>query len=415
MNSTKLLEYYVRATENEISIDNSQYKLMHLNSRVVACMPRPSRWLGVYKQYTFLFSIGAHFFRILWIAIAGNLYSLHQGIVFFNKWKKLRASSCMHLHGNFILAFSYRSSKILPHILKTEYEVITMPWEPTVASSKNKSICSLVSINDIILALYLSIIVLFYMIIKGKASYMLQTFTSFRWFVAYLGMSKLKGHFYIANHYDRWAVLADLLAEQSLNHRADARGNNEIILTLVQHGVLSSLSMDDSRVFEVKLPYKLANVRELFVYDQNSRDVFTTYILRKQCYPVINYYKPSISTIFIGCKDVKKILFVGHPLSEGFHCRVEELLRDEQDIELYYKPHPKNPSTAVVDNRKWVLVKNVDTFPVVDYLVSYPSTLVDEYANIGISAFLHPLHIKDSDMDAHLELFAKWYKDQKKY
>ncbi|WP_156789612.1 hypothetical protein [Gracilinema caldarium] len=406
MNYHRILHEYLLATENEISIDSAQYKRINIYSHSMGCLPRPSRWSSLLKKYGLLLVFFAHVLRVFWVAFIGCIYALYEALVFAKQWKQLHCDQWPSV-SDYILSFSYRASKIVPQFIVEDYAVITMPWEPAVTTAKNVSLCVLLDPYDIVRSYVLSIASILYMSIHGRLPWILQTFTAFRWFVAYLGISKLEGHLYIAEHYDRWAVLADVVAGQK-NGRSGGGSNK---LSLIQHGSLKNLAMDESFVFDISLEYRMNNVQELFVYDEYSKNIFLTYIIGKECTPKIQYFKPVISTVPMGRRDSRKILFVGHPSSELLQCAMEEYLRSFENIELYYKPHPKNPATSMVTNRTWEIIESVDVFPTVDYIVSYPSTLINEYENIGISAFLHPVHVASADLDDQIDRFKKWFDD----
>lgn len=63
----------------------------------------------------------------------------------------------------------------------------------------------------------------------------------------------------------------------------------------------------------------------------------------------------------------------------------------------YYKPHPTAPMSASMKQVGWEIIEDVSTFPLVDLLIAYPSTLVVEYEGLGIPAAVHPMNLGCED------------------
>ncbi|WP_232924702.1 hypothetical protein, partial [Pseudomonas cichorii] len=105
-------------------------------------------------------------------------------------------------------------------------------------------------------------------------------------------------------------------------------------------------------------------------------------------------YQPLIKLVAMSDALKINILFVGHPICESLHVKIYQDVSSCFEVGFYYKPHPANPCTDSVRAQKWHVIEEKSTFPLVDFVVSYPSTLVGEYAAMGIPAVLHPLDLK---------------------
>ncbi len=101
------------------------------------------------------------------------------------------------------------------------------------------------------------------------------------------------------------------------------------------------------------------------------------------------------------------MLFVGHPLCEDFQVSVFKALHELVAIEAFYKPHPKAPMSASMANVGWKIIDAADQFPIVEMLISYPSTLVIEYEVFGIHASVHPLDIASDSIGEFIDRTLK--------
>jgi hypothetical protein len=170
-------------------------------------------------------------------------------------------------------------------------------------------------------------------------------------------------------------------------------------VVVLQHGLLASLDADDTRqVLPITLPSKLRNVTHLYVFDEAAKNIFKNSVLSPLS-PVndetISFYQPQINvTPMEGARKVN-ILFVGHPFCEAVHINSYLDISKSFDVGCYYKPHPANPCGEGVKEQNWTIVENRNIFPLVDFVVSYPSTLVGEYAAVNIPSIVHPLNLKN--------------------
>jgi len=225
---------------------------------------------------------------------------------------------------------------------------------------------------------------------KSNREWLLQTYTAPLWFAVYFAVSKLDGEIIMGEHFDRWAVLTDSVS------REKKRTNSEARLTLVQHGVVSSVGGP-----ELKVPCKLTSVDRLLVYSSVEETHFRKHIVSKQCQRKglkVENFRPSIELTDMG-DDKKGILFIGHPLCEDFQIKLFELLIVRYPCKFYYKPHPTASAGSGVFKKNWQIVQGA-VFPKVDLVVSYPSTLVEEYASSGVGAVVHRIDDADHSLNS---------------
>ena len=395
---------YIRATENEIAIDCSVYTLSNVLPEQLNYVPRPAKILNKFAGNRKIFKLLVSVFKTTWRFGGASLYFLYEMIIFYRH--SLRCSDQLGSStdaGDYALAFSSRAGDILQSSilgLAPKYW-ITFPWAPVnrqKLSGQHVDIFSLLGAKDFIRAFKLAITAskkLAYR--KQTKNWILQSYTAFRWFAVRIALEKLSiQKLVIAEHYDRWAVLADRVAAEK-----------NASLVMVQHGALSGLTLSEHET-QARLPFRLAHrlssVKQLFVYDESSRSIFATDILSAGCIAkgvAVNYFQPIIELTRFSSKNAVSILFVGHPICEALHIYMFKELSREYSVSFYYKPHPTAGVSDSVRKQGWHVIEGRSCFPEVDFLIAYPSTLVSEYSTSGISAVLHSMN-QDKDFSAGL-------------
>lgn len=200
---------------------------------------------------------------------------------------------------------------------------------------------------------------------------------------------------YMGDHFDRWAILLDLIA-------LDKRKIKN--LSLVQHGSLKN----SEGVFPLKLAVKLKYVRTLYCFDKESCDLFDEYIMQnKRCYSV-DYFKNSIQLTDMGPLECLSVLIVGHFLCLSFHVELSKYISHVcgEKIQLFYKPHPTQEINGL-DSENWLTITDSAIFPCVDFVISYPSTLVEQYGMHGIPVVIHSISRKENDLSRALNDIQK--------
>lgn len=408
-NSMRWVEDYIHAIENEIAIDEYFYGLLSFQANEFGNIPRPAKWLQSYANKKGMIRFCAGIIRFFWNNGGAAAFFLMELVRFYRYWtsceNRLADAKAEH---EYALAFSLRAADIIhPPVIDHEPACwITFPWASINVLPKDSrqfDIFSLLDTDDLLKAFRLSVQAIGRMSRrKETAGWELQAYTAFRWLVTRIALEKLEGgSFLIAEHYDRWAILADIVASSS-ERMTNERGQEAPMLTLVQHGALAGLADSDGRAhnrLHFELKWQLNAVARLCVYDEQSVEVFKNDILTPACVARgvdVHYFKPRITLTPIPAMGRIRVLYVGHPICEDLHIYLHELLKNEYGIEVYYKPHPTAAMSERARSQDWHVVEGRGNFPEVDMLISYPSTLVNEYSSLGIPAAIHSLNLDKS-------------------
>lgn len=406
---------YIRATENEISIDKSVYDLANTSPERLGYMPRPAKILNRFIKRPVLFKLLVMVLRGLWRAGGASLFFFYEMIVFYKYSRRVPAQLESKKHSReYALAFSARAADILTSkVLSFEPECwITFPWVPTNFEREVESIdvFSLLKGKDIFAAFVLAVIASRKIAhSKKNQRWMLQSYTAFRWFAVRIALGKLRTHkLIIAEHYDRWAMLADSVASRCGRDPGNP-SDSGMELVMVQHGSLSGLASLEYQArpsLPFKLGHKLKNVTHAFVYNEDAKMIFASDILSFSCTAAgvaFTYFSPAIKLTTYPSENPVRVLFVGHPICERLHAHLLRDLVQAYQVSFYYKPHPTAGAAESVQHEAWQVIVGRESFPQVDFLIAYPSTLVIEYAASGISAILHPLDMNPEVSSGLLE------------
>ncbi|MDR3399319.1 MAG: hypothetical protein P4M06_17380 [Pandoraea sp.] len=381
---------YLRALRNEIAVDIRTIELAGLDPSRYGKLPRPSRWIAKVGRFAFLTRLAQcvigptwHFLGPWWFR--RQCRAAREGRFISHKVEFDAAGQ--------VLAFSIRAQDIVQpqHVDPAPKQWIEMPWLPLNDLPSGAEVIpamSLLETAELSRSLFLA--GLAHRALwrrRGMAGWGLQSFTAWRWFFMRLAVDKLPGPLLTVEHFDRWAVLADSSVRQSRYRRPARR------LTLVQHGSVNADITPPGLGF--RLPTRLNAVSHLRVYSAADAEIFKAQILSRHCTDrglSVSLYRPSVTLSAMTTPGgAPSILFVGNPLCEPAHCALLAALRKEGEWQVLYKPHPTAPASHRVRELSWTIVDGRVTFPRVDLLISYPSTLVAEYATHGIPAVVHSM------------------------
>ncbi len=378
----KVVLGYYYAMQNEIAIDYHVYKLINLNPKDLFFSPRPSGVIkSVIRKKFFLFLIAKtwnHFGFFLFLS-----YKLLTRLQFISLKSKIE-----FLNGNLALGFSSKALEIFNYLeTGSKFRVLKYPWlnaNGTLAKHLTEVKC-LLTFKNIIDAYYLSI--LSKRLLKKRIGlWGMQNYTSYDWFLTYLVMyQNTDGPYIIAEHYDRWATLSDVII--------NVKKSNTYV-SLVQHGLVTALSNDKLSLF-----YRLRSVRNLFVFDEQSYDFFLKNVIDSNSIkPAKSFYKSNL--ILQPRKDLANvmILVVGNFICWEFHRLVITKLLQKRYF-VYYKPHPNDKlSKFKIEHKNYYLVEDTSFFPDVDFVISYESTLAYDYERLGYKVIKHDLNEKKEDI-----------------
>lgn len=402
---------YLNALRNEIAIDEFFYASQGKNPGSYGFIPRPLLWLAKYadKQNLFcFFAFVLKFFLFFGGWFFFFLIDFLRSLNHFKGRKVLGNQNCV------ALAFCNRAYEVIePNMPKIDscYVWVHFPWnEPKQLKANDINCFSLLSKKEAFLVLLQSVLCWYLLFFTSKRSiWVLQFYSFYRWLLVWNSLSKIQSDKYVcAEHFDRWAVLIDgLIAEK-------AKRGIQSKLIIVQHGILKFLDKDSRKeCFPFKLPYRLKMVSDVFVYDSFSAEVFKSEILcgrdresEISFKTITNSFSLSPDKDKYSCGAKFRVLFVGHPICLSHHLGLLQKLPKELDV--FYKPHPTTKVAKEILSAGWKVIEEKDFFPKVDLLVSYPSTLVNDYKNLGIDSALHSLNPDSKEMGSCLkQILAK--------
>lgn len=398
----RLMADYFAATRNEVAVDEIFLTLLKMNATEVGHFPRVPHWIDLATHRPYLTRTLSRIARAVWLA---------GGSVLFFIWEYLKFSYLHHSIGartftattGAILGLSARVFDVVTPVKFPRFPQtwLTLPWVPVPGLPEGANelpMLSMLDRSDLLSALADAVTVT-QRVKRNRclSPWGMQTYTAFRWFLVRRAVDRLSGPLVTTEHYDRWAVLVDR-AVRECRRATDSRK----LLIVVQHGAMAALN-EEGHIGEsfLNLPTRLRQVDELHAYNGDEAAAFQANVfalgnvsrMLKIC-----FFKPTIELTGEAISDRPRLLFVGHPLCEFFHVEVFKKLTIWKNIEVYYKPHPKAPMSTSMAGINWKIIKEEKFFPRVDLLISYPSTLVVEYENVGIPAAVHSLDASIDDL-----------------
>lgn len=403
---------YLQAVQNDIAIDEVAFALAGTDPRSVGYLPRPGKWLGRVPASPLVTRCLSWISIVLWQCGASVAFHfLQMARAYRAVTREQGRSSVARRADDFALILSSRAADV---ISPDSVDVvpgcwITMPWVSVKAwppDVERVNVLALLSSRDLWLAFKDSTAATRIMSRRRRsAAWALQTYTAFNWFAVRRALERLDGNFTMAEHFDRWAVLVDGVAAQ-LRARRLAEGRHAPELVLVQHGAMGrGLSAEGAHgVSRLAIKRRLRAVTALCVYDEQSGKAFTEDVLSPRCVGrgvAVRYFRPKISLQSTPQRGRVRVLFVGHPFCDELQTHILAALKNDHDVDAFYKPHPCARMDARLMEHDWTVVD--DCFPEVDLLVSYPSTLVIEYQALNIPAVVHSMDLARATADEFIE------------
>jgi hypothetical protein len=390
---------YLRATENEIAVDMVAYASCGITPAQAGCLPRPSKWFHKAGSHLNMLKLGGRVLAGMWpLGLAAILGAIELLLLFAHLKLKAGRSSLAVPEAAYGLGFSSRAAEVIREDIFPNVPScwLVLPWVSltTAANTRQINVLSLLRFRELLSAYLLAMRAVRLMSRRqAMAPWILQSYTALRWFVVRAAVSKVSGPFWIAEHFDRWAVLADSVARQ--RRLGVPAGDDAPRLVLVQHGIVGVPSDTGEIGLPYSLPYRLKAVDVLYAYDRSSSTIFRQRILARRAADAVDvrFFTPNL--VLSGGRHPRKfgILFVGHPVCERLHLFLYDRLRHYPDIQVFYKPHPTSAASSNVKNESWEFIADKTWYPNVDLLISYPSTLVTEYALFQVDALVHPLNL----------------------
>lgn len=175
---------------------------------------------------------------------------------------------------------------------------------------------------------------------------------------------------YFVNHLDRWAVLFNLAPQKEK--------------VLLQHGIEGA---------DADWPVKLTNVTKAYIFANSQKERMKNAVLGHE--PVFVEMPPTISLTDMSSALQKNIVIVACD-NYRFYDKEEYIIKRiiRKDIRIYIKIHPgKNDDQKYMEVKKSINdnieIINTPTFPKVDAVISYKSTLGLEYEALNIPVFYY--------------------------
>ncbi|QPF72726.1 hypothetical protein G8A07_07135 [Roseateles sp. DAIF2] len=387
----RLVVDYLRALRNEIAVDEHIVSMAGLDPAVFGKIPRPARWISHARRLPVLSRLVQYLSLPLWYLLGPMLFQRQRRQV--GAGLATSVPRCFDAAGQ-ILGLSPRTTDIVHdrHLPQMPHQWLELPWAPLSGLPADAEVIpAMTLLNEADIARSLALATLAHHALQGRRGlrgWGLQTYTAWRWFLARLAVDKLPGPLLTAEHFDRWAVLVDGSVWRTRYQQPLRR------LTVMQHG---SVNADGPQPgLGLRLPTRLRAVGRLHVYSAADAEVFKHEILSPRCAarePDQTFYRPMVPLVDLTRAGRPTILFVGHPLCEAAHCALMTALQRSVDVQAFYKPHPTTGAGKQVAALPWTVIQGRTVFPRVDVIVSYPSTMVAEYAAHDIPAVVHSMDI----------------------
>ncbi|WP_417448337.1 hypothetical protein [Idiomarina abyssalis] len=398
------LAYYLRSACNQLNFDLLDYYSLGARIDDFSGIPRPQKWFLKSKKITTVIKILSPVIYFFWVYLFYYVFVLFCFFadVFFSN-KKYQAS--FGKPRGLALAVSPRAIDVIKQSGAPIEDVAWLFFSGVKSKHEFKEVLT----SDSVLGLKDKIKVLVFsfkahrLLKKNKNGLALQSYTSYKWYSLVLCLEKLSPEKIIAaQHLDRWALLADSYAQQS---------DLNVEYHLVQHGLeLHSAYQAKDLIYNFN---KLKHVTHLYVYGEDQYEVFKENIIDFDCLDKLSvkFFKTRISLYDLSFSGRLKVLFIGHTICEDLQVAIFSALEAKFDFDFYYKPHPATKMSGKLDGLGWRIIKKIDEFPRVDYLVSYESTLLVEYQREGVGAFIHKIDPPRESFDLIVEKACVFFRE----
>lgn len=394
-NSFGIFDAFKMACINQYSFDALGYSNFNENIEKFSGLPRPAKWLGNKKIKTLIEKF-SNILNFAWTFCFAYVYFFIIALRFIFSLKgRSRYGINIKNVDNLVLGVAPRSVFVFKSALgrgDNKY-CLTLPWVNVSKELENSKfieikLLDVVDKKDIFKALCRACKA--HAIASSDRNISFQTYIGINWFIVYFAIQKLDPKkIFTAEHHDRWAVLLDFIAENK-------KVGDDFSFSIVQHGLeheSTYLEMQKTHYGTgVGLPYKIKNVDVVYAYNEAQLEIIKNNILNSRKELSEKYFKVKLFLHDIGTSQKKKVMFVGHPFCYELQFFIYLQLSKVFDFDFYYKPHPTTEISDCIKKAGWHVIDEKDFFPKVDFLISYPSTLVIEYKELGINSFIHSLN-----------------------
>lgn len=389
--------FFKAAAGNQAAFDIFYYDFFETHAESYSFLPRPAQWLNKSTLLLRFLRVGAPFIWFLWCVFGGG-YFFVKLLLLKTGSEKIKTHKL--LNKAVALAVCKRSVDVIVQAeVGRDVLFLKVPGAKDVNSCSGAvSAVSVLSFWELFKCFFLAVNIHYRLAYNGRRAEVFQSYAALDWLIVFFALIKINpDQLIIAEHHDRWAVLADSYCGPEFH------SGSQLELILVQHGLEFPNTYERmvSLGFEVGLPYKLRRVGKCYVYNEVQREVFREKIisacaLSSVQFDFYSYRLPLVSTGLPGFS----ILVVGNVRCEDFHYELYLRLSGRLACSWFYKPHPALRSSAKIFSAGWDFIDDKDYYPSVSLVVSYPSTLVDEYKACGIKVYEHEFGVGIKDVDS---------------
>lgn len=263
---------------------------------------------------------------------------------------------------------AYRVKDMLKSLDNVNIGTIKIPFVKNTYKENEINVISVLCIKDIFDAFLSCIGMIFYMTHRfRKDDILFRSYSSFEYFLTcrFVKKTEKENHFIYYNTYDRWAFLM-------------CHANSEV--TFIQHGIM------DDVAYQVKLIKVGTPLRAIYISQNQKKNVEDLLFESK---PIFVGYRKTLefthNEVLNKSIDKSNVLIISASAFIDTVFKIVEILHN--DVNLYVKPHPGEKWLDFYDeisrNFNVGILEKTD-YPKVDVVISYRSTLADEYENAGI-------------------------------
>lgn len=269
-----------------------------------------------------------------------------------------------------LIISQFRIKKILESIRPVEVCTLKIPFINNCYHENEIDLISVISVTDIFSSWIASWKTIWILYLKYRnRDPLFRSYSSFEYYLTCSFIEKTKGHnrFVYYNTYDRWAFLM----------------SNTPRSIFIQHGKLP----ESLHIIKVGTPEKA------FYINESQRIILEKVLLK---YPAKeSNYRPLLE---FTCNDLlenngkKNVLLVCWSNNINYEQRICQLINS--DCNLLIKPHPgdkDNPEYVEMKEKYGCKIVPKTGYPKVDIVISYDSTLADEYDDAGVRVIRYDL------------------------
>ncbi len=383
---------FIRAIENESSIDSFAYSQFGFLQKDFLYFPRPAKWimrmpsiLIKFSPFRFAFSYLLLFPLFLLCSVTPFLYCFRS---FLNG--RLYFECC----GSLCLVNGKRSFTVLSELDDRFPNAVKVYLKnDNMYSGFIFDGCRYIGVFGKLKVLSYLILSFLYILLTRRFSLIFQFYTAYQFFaIQEMIIDSKPKRLITSQHYDRWAILANDI----INFSPEV---NDVVI--VQHGVESTdfFCYASNNGLTVN---RLCNVSKLFVYNDFQLNIFLGWIV-DDCVKFSTDFEffapPGLNLTNVSLKNgFSAVLFIGHPLYETLHLKLYKKLTECFKVQCYYKPHPTAKMSSSLAAEGWLIVDS-DIYPNVDFVVSYESTLAYQYIDKGVVCFMHKDIVCEADYE----------------